>query len=107
MTTEDHGTIDFVAYDREAGCVILVVVEERPWGERGGLLPDLQAKLNTYLEYVTSGQLKADYAEASKASVQIELRCTYPLGTREKEFLDIAIRNYFRPENIEFSWNLI
>lgn len=107
MTTESHNTIDFVALDRAAGSVILVAVEERPWGDAGSLLPDLQAKLNTYLDYVTSGQLKADYPETATSSVRIELRTTYPPGNRETEFLNIVVRNYLRPERIEFGWQLI
>lgn len=107
MTTQDHQTIDFVAFDPDAGSVILVLVEDRPWGGEGKLLPDLQEKLNLYLNYVTDGQLAIDYPEASAAAVQIELRSAYPLGERERQFLDIVVRNHFRPEKISFSSKLI
>lgn len=107
MTTQDHQTIDFVAFDTDAGSVTLVLVEDRPWGNEGKLLPDLQEKLNLYLNYVTDGQLRIDYPETSAAAVQIELRAAYPPGERESQFLDIVVRNHFRPEKISFSWKLI
>ena len=107
MTTEDHQTIDFVALDRSDGSVILVLVEDRPWRDVGELLPDLQEKLNVYLNYVTSGQLISAYPETSTASVKIELRSAYPPGEREKKFLDIVVRNHFRPAGIDFSWRVL
>jgi len=107
MTTEQHDTIDFVAHDNAAGAVILVLVEERPWGRRGERLPDLQAKFNTYLDYVVSGRLVADYAEAAGERVRIELRSAYPPGPRELEFIDIVVRNHFEPEGIDFTWSEI
>ena len=71
------------------------------------MLPDLQSKLNTYLNYVTNGQLKADYPQVSGEPVRIELRCAYPPGEREEKFLDIAVRNHFRPAKIGLAWKLI
>ena len=105
MTAAQHNTIDFVAYDSETRSVILVIVEDRPWGERGELLHDLQAKLNTYLNYVTSGQLKTDYPEVAGKPVKIELRSSYPPGSREREFIDIVVKNHFQPEGIDFGWS--
>jgi len=107
MTVEQRDTIDLVAYDNGARLVVLVLVEERPWGECGLLLPDLESKLNGYLNYVTSGQLIADYPKLSGEPVRIELRCANPPGKREVEFLDIVVRNHFRPEKIDFNWRRI
>ena len=102
MTTSQHDTVDFVAYDPQTNTVILVLVEDRPWGEQGELLPDLQAKFNTYLSYTLDGQLVADYPIADGKQVRFELRSLFPPGQREKEFLDIVNRQHLRPVSIDF-----
>jgi len=54
MTISTPGTIDFVAHDPSRDEALLVMVEDRSWGDAGALLPDLQAKLNLYLDYATT-----------------------------------------------------
>jgi hypothetical protein len=107
MTTEQHNTIDFVAHDSTTGTVILVLVEDRPWGHCGERLHDLQAKFNAYLDYIVSGRLEADYPQVAGKRVKIELRSSYPPGARELEFMDIVVRNHFKPEGIDFGWSEI
>ncbi len=107
MTAESHNTVDFVAVDRERHLVSLIIVEGREWGERGSLLPDLQAKLNTYIAYISEGQLKADYPDVAELPVEIELRSSTPPGKRELAFLDIVKRKHLKPAAIGLSWRLI
>jgi hypothetical protein len=104
MSTAQHDVIDFVTLDAKRDVVVLVMVEERPWGPRGLLLPDLQAKMNTYLAYVTTGRLANDYPVAANKSVDFQLRCSYPPGEREEEFFDIVQRRHLRPAGIGFEW---
>ena len=107
MTTQDHTTVDFVSVDEKRQRVTLTIVEERDWGERGLLLPDLQEKFNTYLTYILDGQLASDYPELAGLPVEIELRSVWPPGDREQEFLRIATRNYLQPAHISFSWKVL
>ena len=104
MTVEDSAIIDFVAHSPNSDEVLLVLVEHRPWGSDGGLLPDLQAKLNTYLEYVISGQLVSDYPELNSKPVQVQLRTVEEPGTRDLEFLSLAEEQHFGPAGIRLSW---
>ena len=100
MGVSDHGTIDIVSLDPATGAVILSMVEARPWGDRGALLPDLQAKLSTYLGYALDGQLHADYPDLRGRSIQFELAYVDMPGPREEHFLDIVRRTYLEPEGI-------
>jgi len=101
MTVEDHKVIDIVSHHPDGDVVRLVMVEYREWGEQGGLLHDLQAKLNTYLAFVTEGQLASDYPELVGKRVRIELHSIHPLGERERRFLSIVESEYLKPEGIE------
>ena|ERR1043165_5372751 len=104
MSTTQKDTIDFVTFDPKRNVVVLVMVEERPWGANGMLLPDLEAKVNTYFYYVTAGRLVADYPNMADKRVDFQLRCSYPPGTREEEFLDIIRRRHLEPAGIDFQW---
>jgi hypothetical protein len=77
----EHRKIDLVAHDSKSDRVILAMIEERPWGERGELLPDLQEKLNTYLGYVFGGQLAKDYPAMKDKKVSFLLQTKFPIVT--------------------------
>jgi len=79
------------------------MVEMRPWGEHGANLPDLQEKLNTYLNYVEGGQLWRDYPAMAGKKVAFRLHTQYPLTKREENFLEIVKRKYLEPRDISWS----
>ena len=103
MGVSDRDVIDIVSLDPATGVVALTMVEARPWGERGALLPDLQAKLSTYLTYALDGQLASDYPDLRGRPVQFELAYAVAPGPREEHFLDIVRRNYLEPEGITWA----
>ena len=70
MSAAQHDTIDFITLDPRRDVVVLVMIEERPWGASGLLLPDVQAKLNTYLEYVTAGRLTREHPVAADKGIR-------------------------------------
>ena len=47
MGLSDRSTIDIVSLDRRGTDVVLSMIETRSWGDRGALLPHLQAKVST------------------------------------------------------------
>ncbi|MGL5017958.1 MAG: DUF6572 domain-containing protein [Luteolibacter sp.] len=49
MAVQETDTIDAIFHHPQTDEVLLSMVEHRVWGQRGELLPDVQAKLNTYL----------------------------------------------------------
>ncbi|MGD0484405.1 MAG: DUF6572 domain-containing protein [Gemmatimonadales bacterium] len=100
MTVGNPKVIDFVALDQHNEVVTLVMVEERNWGERGTLLPDLQAKLNTYLAYAVGGQLYLDYPEVRGKAVCFQLSYVHSPGPRERQLIDIVRRQHLEPERI-------
>lgn len=107
MPVHDPSVIDFVTYHPEKDRVMLVMAEDREWGDKGALLPELQAKLNTYLDYALDGQLACDYPAYAQKPIRIELRTQYPPSKREQEFLDLVAKEALQPRGISFGWKLI
>jgi len=107
MTVEQPAVIDLVAHNPERDEATLAMVEHREWSDRGALLPDLQAKLNTYLAYVTEGQLWKDFPALQGKPVHIQLFAAAPPTVHELEFLRLASEQHLRPEGIRLSWRLL
>jgi hypothetical protein len=104
MTVDNPSVIDFIAHEPKADSVLFVLVEHRDWGSAGRLLPDLQAKLNTYLAYLVDGRFEAEYPAYQGKPVCFDLRTAYPLGPRELEFIAIVERQHLSPRGIRFTW---
>ena len=107
MTVAESSIVDFVGVDPLTGEVFLSMVEERDWGREGELLPDLQAKLNTYLEYVESGQLKENYPDLAGARITFRLHFMFEPGAREREFIRIVVQQHLNPRRIGWEQGLI
>lgn len=100
MGLSEHDTIDLVSEDPATGAVVLSMVEVRAWGDRGALLPDLQAKVSTYLGYALDGQLHADYPALRGRPVRSRLHYGVAPGVEEQRFIEIVRRRYLEPEGI-------
>lgn len=100
MSLADHDTIDFVSLDSIGNAIVLSLVEDRPWGERGERLPDLQAKLNTYVAFALDGQLTDEYPEAAGKKIRFRLHYAFPPTQREIDFIAIVRDQVLEPEGI-------
>ena len=107
MSVAQVETIDFVAHDPNRDEALLVLVEERPWQDSGALLQDLQAKLNSCLQFVVQGKLGAKFPNLEGKPVHFQLRASYPPGERELGFLRIVCKHHLAPAGIRFSWRIV
>jgi hypothetical protein len=107
MTIANHRIVDLVSADPLTGMVFLSLVEEREWGGDGELLPDLQAKLNTYLEYVQGGQLVEDYPDLRGHPVTFRLHYFHEPTAREREFIRIVVNQHLHPRNIGWEQGML
>jgi hypothetical protein len=102
MPVSDPLVIDLVAHDPQSDLVMLVMVEEREWGDRGALLPDLQAKLSTYLGYALDGQLHQEHPQLRGKAIAFQLSFAHPPGPRERQLIDIIRKHHLDPERIQW-----
>lgn len=65
--------IDFIAYDAEAGAYVMVMAQARPWPAAKEAVRMVQAKVNAYLAYVTSGQFRREHPDADTSAVRFQL----------------------------------
>ncbi len=93
--------VDLISHDRARGEVVLLMLEERPWGSDPEQLRQLEAKFNSYLEYVLGGHLVQQYPAYEGVDVCFRLDCaTSPEG--EAEAMLRAMQNFAESEGIRF-----
>ena len=91
MTIEEVDKIDRLAFNRENGDVFLIISDHLAWDENEGEhLLALQAKLNTYLEFVESGQLYAKYPRAIGKKIIFYVVGKFPLSDEASKLYRLA-----------------
>lgn len=103
---QNPNVIDLISLDAEANQVVLLMLEERPWGSVADQLEQLDEKYNRYVSYVLDGHLVNQYPQYADKAVRIQLDCTSPPGEQEQIRID-AMRNFAVSERLAFAVNVI
>ena len=91
--------VDLITRDDATGEVVLVMLEERPWGSDAGQLRQLEAKFNAYLEYVLGGHLARQYPDYAGLPVRFQLDCAENPSSADAAFFR-AMDNFAAAESI-------
>ena len=91
--------VDLVTRDPVTDEVVLVMLEERPWGSEPDQLRQLEAKFNSYLEYVLGGHMARQYPDYAKLSVRFQLDCVENPRPEDRPFFS-SMSNFAASEEI-------
>jgi Family of unknown function (DUF6572) len=91
--------VDLITPDEDTGEVVLVMLEERPWGADPEQLRQLEAKFNSYLEYVLGGHMARQYPDYAQRPVRFQIECTANPPASARLFLT-AMTNFAAGEEI-------
>jgi len=91
--------VDLVTDDPATGEVVLVMLEERPWGASEQQLRELEAKFNAYLEYVLGGHMAKQYPDYAGMPVRFQLDCVENPRSADQAFFT-AMSNFAASEQI-------
>jgi len=98
--------IDLISLDAEANQVVLLMLEQRPWGSVPDQLEQLDEKYNSYVSYVLDGHLVRQYPQYADKAVRIQLDCASPPGAAERVRFN-AMRNFAVSERLAFEVNVM
>jgi hypothetical protein len=77
MTVENSSVIDGMGSDPATGRVTLMISDHLDWEDEKAHLYVLQQKLNSYLDFVQSGQVYETHPEGRQAGVRIQVFAKY------------------------------
>ncbi|WP_115994299.1 DUF6572 domain-containing protein [Cohnella lupini] len=92
MSISESNVVDFIGTDRNENKVYLSISDHLGWteAEEYNHLLLLQEKLNTYIEFVKSGQIYEDYPDACDKKIEIVLYSKFEISPIVREFLTRA-----------------
>jgi hypothetical protein len=91
--------VDLIHEDAASDEVVLVMLEQRPWGSDPQQLRQLEAKFNAYLAYVLGGHLVAQYPAYADRGVRFQLDCVENPRAQDQSFFT-AMSNFAASEGI-------
>jgi hypothetical protein len=81
MSIDQTRVVDAIGVDNSSRDAILTIIHHLEWGGNDHLLM-LQEKLNTYLDFVESGEILNILTDAKGRNVLINIMCKYPPDER-------------------------
>ena len=105
MSLDKAQVVDFVGTDIRTDEVVLSLLDEREWNDRGHLLA-LQAKINSYFAFIETGQLLEDYPAANSRAVRIDVICRYEPNEEGVDFLAHA-RETAKGAGWSMTWSVV
>jgi len=79
--------VDAISIDREGKVVTLTMFDAWDWTDEGRHLVAIQAKINSYFEFIQSGQIFDFYPKAAGKELLIDVIMQYPLTAKGVELL--------------------
>lgn len=101
MTVEQAKVIDAIHTDTRTGCVHLTIADHLEWD--GDHLMKLQEKLNSYLAFVESGEIRTAYPASVDSAVAIDLVLKYRPNAEGEAFL-AQVRNVLEGAGFTFHY---
>lgn len=87
---EDPAVLDALIHETDAGRVVLVMFERRPWDGGERQLWQLQEKLNAYASFVLDGEFAETHPDLAHLPVCIQLRSMHHPSAEALGFLEQA-----------------
>ena len=107
MTVEDSGVIDIVGTDKATGDVILSISDHLGWAPelREHHAASLREKVESYLRFIRSGQVREEYPNSAGRRVRVEIVHRHVPDAAALELL-LALGQTAKSEGVELSWSV-
>ncbi|UBB89963.1 hypothetical protein J4771_01015 [Candidatus Kaistella beijingensis] len=105
MSVEQIDKVDFIS-TKPDGNVELTISDHLEWNNRNEHFQILQDKLNSYLNFIESGQLGEEYPNAINKKISIRLIMKFAPDKIAVEFLENC-QSIIESENVDFSWKML
>lgn len=88
MSVDQPKVIDFIGVDNSTGDVVLTVSDHLDWKDSGNHQLLLQAKINSYLSFIESGEILESYPDSKGRRTVISVIGKHTPDAGGKEFLE-------------------
>lgn len=103
MAVDQTNVVDFISIDRETGTIVLSISDHLDWEDDEHIFR-LQDKLDTYINFIESGQLYRKYPDMKGKNVKISILFKFQPNATALHFLG-HVREVL--ENSEYQFNFL
>ncbi len=103
---ENPASLDAMAFDKEAGEIVLIMVEPRPWDGSEERLFQLQEKLNAYLSFALDGELFDAFPQLTGKPIRVQLDCAETPDPVIEHFIS-NIREHLAVQEMKFAVRVV
>lgn len=107
MTVEQPDEIDEISRSSDSGTYTLAMIETRPLDGSEEQLEQISTKANTYLKFISTGQLFATVPEAQGHEVRVRLVAMEEPSGEEMFSLLEMVTDLFARNDIDFAVQVI
>ena len=90
MGIDNPKVVDAISTAQDGSRVALTIIDGEDWSNEGAHLLALQAKVNTYFDFVQSGQLFEEYPTAQRTPVIIQVFFREPPTEKARQLIERA-----------------
>lgn len=102
----DTDVIDFISTNKNTQDVTLTISDELNWEDEEEHLTLLQEKLNSYLEFIETGQLFEEYPQAKGRNISIQVTAKYQVPQIGVDFYKKAVE-YVQNEGYDLRYKVL
>ncbi len=111
MSVSQTNVIDRVEVEKDTGHILLTIIDDLNWVDEDEHIAELQAKLNTYLAFIESGDIfarlreKLDRPIPHTSPIKIYVRARHPISDLGQQFFAYA-QNAFAEAKVALLFKL-
>ncbi|UCX05128.1 DUF6572 domain-containing protein [Shewanella sp. HL-SH4] len=106
MAITETNKIDSVVSSKEHNEVVLLITDHLDWSDDLEHQQLLQAKINSYIRFIESGQLCEEFPEDKGKQVSIVVACAFELNDTAKKFYE-RVNNFLKEKlSIEIKYTM-
>lgn len=90
MSLDKPEAIDAIGTEKDSGIIVLSLFDHWGWEDELGHLLALQDKINMYLQFIESGQIKDEYSISSTGEIRIDVIAKYCAPEKAVKLFEIA-----------------
>lgn len=90
MSILDKNKIDSIGINKDNENVMLGISDHLDWSNEYEHLIMLQDKINSYLNFIESGEIYESYPKAKDRNIEIILYAKYDITEKAEEFLNVV-----------------
>ena len=98
--------LDALAFDKETGEIVLIMVEPRPWDGSEQRIFQLQEKVNAYLSFALDGELFDTFPQLTGKPIRLQLDCAVPPDSMTEHFIT-AVRDHIALQDMKFAVRIV